>query len=212
MSNPVQEFEDALIVDRVTTRFAMEHDSPEALKKYFREHPGADKSNHRVKKQEGAGKSPRSKEPDSSLADAEAARSKTRSEASSKEFDELKSLQKKVEDASDSAKKKFDRAYGKLLEHGRAAQKAAEKLLKKYEDLGEGLEDEAKSQSEATIKMLKSKLGDWKLADMDHQRIADGTAHKMVLQAEQTFGYAQDLEKWVRAVSSTLKGDYDIER
>lgn len=213
MGNPVREFEDALVSDRVVRRFAMEHDTPEALKKYLQEHPGADRAKHHVKKQETAGKS-RGKDPDSSVADAEAARSKTRSEASSKAFDELKSLKKKVDDADSSAKKKFDRAYGKLLEHGLAAQKAAEKLLKKYENLGEGLEDEeAKSQSEATIKMLKSKLGDWKAVAMDHQRVEDGGGtYKKVQQAEQTWGYAQELEKWVRAVSSTLKGDYDIER
>lgn len=40
-------FEEALAV-----RFAMEHDSPEALKKYLQEHPGADKSNHTVKKKD----------------------------------------------------------------------------------------------------------------------------------------------------------------
>jgi len=39
---------------RVVARFlsAMEHDSPEALKKYLKEHPDADKSKHTVKKQE----------------------------------------------------------------------------------------------------------------------------------------------------------------
>lgn len=43
------EFENALLVDRVATRFAMEHDSPEALKKYLQDHPDADKSKHSVK-------------------------------------------------------------------------------------------------------------------------------------------------------------------
>jgi hypothetical protein len=40
---------------RVVARFlglAMEHDTPEALKKYLKEHPDADKSKHTVKKQE----------------------------------------------------------------------------------------------------------------------------------------------------------------
>lgn len=43
------------IAQRVVARFlnkAMEHDSPEALKKYLHDHPGADKSKHKVKKQE----------------------------------------------------------------------------------------------------------------------------------------------------------------
>lgn len=34
----------------VANRVSMEHSSPEALKKYLQEHPGADKSNHTVKK------------------------------------------------------------------------------------------------------------------------------------------------------------------
>jgi hypothetical protein len=33
----------------------MEHESPEALKRYLKEHPDADKSKHHVKKQEGSG-------------------------------------------------------------------------------------------------------------------------------------------------------------
>jgi cytochrome oxidase Cu insertion factor (SCO1/SenC/PrrC family) len=40
---------------RVVARFlgtAMEHDTPEALKAYLKEHPDADKSKHSVKKQE----------------------------------------------------------------------------------------------------------------------------------------------------------------
>ena len=49
-------FQRELMVRRVASRFveAMEHTSPEALRDYLREHPGADKSKHTVKKPERA--------------------------------------------------------------------------------------------------------------------------------------------------------------
>ena len=53
----LRSFEDAVIARNVVARLkgAMEHATPEALKKYLHEHPDADPSNHRVKKQEGGG-------------------------------------------------------------------------------------------------------------------------------------------------------------
>jgi len=56
MSTIVRDFELALLVDRVVNRFAMEHDSPDALKEYLKEHPGADRKNHKVKKVPDAAK------------------------------------------------------------------------------------------------------------------------------------------------------------
>jgi hypothetical protein len=44
-------------------REAMEFDTPEALKKYLKEHPDADKSKHHVKKQEGKDDSKGSEKP-----------------------------------------------------------------------------------------------------------------------------------------------------
>jgi alkanesulfonate monooxygenase SsuD/methylene tetrahydromethanopterin reductase-like flavin-dependent oxidoreductase (luciferase family) len=46
------------MVDRIAVRFAMEHDTPAAMKDYFEEHPGADRSIHHVKKKQPAGKKP----------------------------------------------------------------------------------------------------------------------------------------------------------
>jgi len=54
VNDPVKAFEHALLVDRVVRRYAArwatEFPSEEALKKYLREHPDADKSKHTVKK------------------------------------------------------------------------------------------------------------------------------------------------------------------
>lgn len=48
----LESFQHELLVRRVASRFveAMEHDSPEALKKYLKDHPNADPKNHTVKK------------------------------------------------------------------------------------------------------------------------------------------------------------------
>ena len=50
-------FTHELMIRRVASRFveAMEHDSPEALKQYLKDHPNADKSKHKVKKDEEGG-------------------------------------------------------------------------------------------------------------------------------------------------------------
>jgi len=54
MRTPVQAFEHAILVKRVATRFATEFPTENALKKYLKDHPDADKSNHSVnKKDEG---------------------------------------------------------------------------------------------------------------------------------------------------------------
>lgn len=51
VSNP--ERRRVLLSVLASTREAMEHATPEAMAKYLKEHPGADKSQHKVKKQEG---------------------------------------------------------------------------------------------------------------------------------------------------------------
>lgn len=61
MTDPRKEFETALLVNRVASRFAMEFDTDEALRDYLKEHPGADRSQHSVKKQ-----APKSKDKDES--------------------------------------------------------------------------------------------------------------------------------------------------
>jgi hypothetical protein len=50
MGNPLREFRDAVIVRNVVARvtIAKEFPSNEALESYLKDHPGADKSKHRV--------------------------------------------------------------------------------------------------------------------------------------------------------------------
>jgi len=51
MKTACTEFEHALLVNRVASRYATEFPTEEALKKYLKDHPGADKSKHTVKKE-----------------------------------------------------------------------------------------------------------------------------------------------------------------
>jgi hypothetical protein len=55
--NPVNAFEDAILSQRVATRYSTEHEgmefpSQEALDKYLQSHPKADKSKHKVRRTE----------------------------------------------------------------------------------------------------------------------------------------------------------------
>jgi len=50
--NVVVRFRQAGLIKRVAARFAMEHSSPEELKDYLHEHPGADPKNHHVEKKD----------------------------------------------------------------------------------------------------------------------------------------------------------------
>jgi hypothetical protein len=66
MSKELIAFKQAILTRRVVARYmskvGMEHDTPEAMKEYLKDHPGADKSNHTVKKQDDGGeKKPESK-------------------------------------------------------------------------------------------------------------------------------------------------------
>lgn len=61
-------FERALTVDRIATRFAMEHPSEKARRKYLKDHPGAEPAMHTVDKD--VGKPPASrKKPDVDMSD-----------------------------------------------------------------------------------------------------------------------------------------------
>ena len=51
LAHDQSEFQRQLV--SILRKTAFEFDTPEALQKYLQEHPGADKTNHWVKKQEG---------------------------------------------------------------------------------------------------------------------------------------------------------------
>lgn len=48
MERSVEDFQEALLVQRVAERFAMEHPTPEARRDHLHEHPNADPKNHTV--------------------------------------------------------------------------------------------------------------------------------------------------------------------
>ena len=279
-------FEDALIATRIATRFAMEHSSPEALKEYLKEHPGADRSNHSVKKSEptesaksmkdfqdagskskkehvegvGSHLAPggvvplkkhdpealaekhtqdqieksleavnarlkhvdgedaedfkktkktlekalklKKAEPKAESAHREAGKAKARYQASEKHYESMKDLQKPVDNAKPSARKKFDKAYDEILSNGTASAKAAEKLLKTYQGLKDGSRDDA-----ASLSMLGGVLDDWLDNVSYHEKVKAPQfvpSHKLLQQAEKTLGYAWALEKWIGTLSERV--------
>jgi DNA polymerase III gamma/tau subunit len=210
MDSLLRSFEDAVIIRNVVarTKAAMEFPTEKARKDYLREHPDADPKNHTVKKQTGGSKAPAV---DSKLADEEHDKSKSRTEASNETFKSMKSLTRKVDDGNKAATKKFNDSYDKLYEGGEEAAKVADKLLKEYSDLGKGLRGEAKSENEATIKMLRHSLNQWNNNKIDHMRSKSESGSSRMNQVENTYGYAQQLESFIRGVSNSIKGDYQVD-
>jgi hypothetical protein len=185
MSKTASAFRHALTVRNVIVRYvgvsdrvATEFSSPEALKKYLHDHPDADKSNHTVKKPKGDKPSS-----DNTQHHAEAAKADTRKHETQKQFDDMKSLKSKVDNADPTAKKKFDRAYDKIYEQGETAAKAAQKLLPKL--------DEDSQQA------LSSTLSEWDRNKRDHAKGKGDAAHGKLQQAEQTWGYATQIDQMI---------------
>lgn len=197
MDSRLRSFEDALIVRNVVARTltAMEHATPEALKKYLHEHPDADPKNHRVKQQGGGGSGDHG-------AEAESSKSKSRAAEVGKHYGDMKSLKGKVDSADPTAKKKFDGAYDKIYAGGESAAKAGQKLVKQLSSVkGE--------QQGAAVKMLQHALQAWEGNRSDHVRAKGEFASKKLQQADQTHAYAQKLEEAIQDVGKALKGDYD---
>lgn len=114
---------------------------------------------------------------------AEAAKAATRKQETQKHFDEMKSLKTKVDNADHSAQKKFDRAYDKLYEQGETAAKAAQKLMPKL--------DEDSQQA------LSSAVSEWERNKRDHAKSKGEHAHEKIQQAEQTWGYATQIDQMI---------------
>lgn len=186
---------EASLVERVAARFlratepvAMEHDSPEALKKYLHEHPNADPSNHTVKGKGGGS--------DHGPAEAEGPKGQARFDANKKQHGEMKALLKKVENADPSAKKKFDAAYDKMFENGEKAAGAAKKLLEKYS---------GNENAENALHMLESTVHAWENNKLDHHKAKGAVAGAKMRQGTETYAHAQNLESFVKDFHKFLK-------
>lgn len=200
MSNPLREFQNAILTRKVVARFVervgMEHPSEEARKTYLKDHPDADPKNHSVKKDKGGGGG------SGGGAEADVSKAESRSKETTKHFEDMKDLKKKVENADPSAKKKFDKAYDKLYESGEAASKAAEKLVKKFD----GVKGE---QAQSAVKLLHNALREWDRNKADHHKGSGGMAHQKLQQAEQTWAYAKKIDDQIKMLGKSLKGEYD---
>lgn len=191
----VQAFQQASLRRRVAMRYAAEFPSDEARKKYLDAHPKADPSNHTVKNDGGGKTAPKEN------VDAEVAKAETRSKETDANFKQMQELKKKVDNADEGAKKKFNRAYSKLFENGEAAAKTADKLTSKFRA--------AEGQAGFAVELLERKLLDWNRNKSDHHNASGEHAHEKLQQAEQTHAYAQSVEQAIFHLNMALKGEFD---
>ena len=145
---------------------AMEHDSPEALKQYLKDHPNADKKNHTVKKQEKSEKSKGKMSVKEWTSKVE--KTKERISKNEKVIDDLKGEIEEQQTKTDEAKEKYMDArdeywdmqnvewdvYGKIENSDEA-----EKLKKMVEDLG-GMYDSDASVDWQSVRSYAATAGD----------------------------------------------------
>jgi len=127
-------------------------------------------------------------------AKAEAKKAEKRYAENKKLLGEMETLRRKVENADESAAKKFDRAYGKLFENGMAASKAGEKLLREYG--GEDASD-----------WLSRCVRQWNGNVISH-RETDGDnvpVNVKMRQLPNTYAYAQQLDAVIKDFDKVLK-------
>lgn len=172
--------------DLQNVHLAMEHSSPDARKNYLHEHPNADPSNHTVKQ-----KSEKAKPSSGGDTAADSSKAEARDKEVDRLYEEMKSLKKKVDNADESAKKKFNRAYSKIYDSGETAAKSAERLVKKFDHLDED------SEGGASVQMLHHALRNWRGNQLDHHK-SHPHAHSKLQQAEQTWAYAKKIEEAIR--------------
>jgi hypothetical protein len=132
---------------------------------------------------------------------ADASKAEARSKQTTKLFEDMKALKKKVDNADPSAKKKFDGLYAKLFESGESAAKAAEKLVKKFDD--------AEGETASAVKLVHNALREWASNKQDHHKGSGEMAHKKLHQAEQTWAYATKIDDQIVMLSKAAKGEYD---
>jgi len=153
MRTPVTAFEHALLVKRVATRFATEFDTPEALKKYLHDHPGADKSKHSVKKDNEGGDKTKGDADDG--APPVTAQDVTRAE---RRHSKAKELMGKFEHAEKALSKTRDYKYhgsGGDREEGR--KKAVEQMEKVKADVLKDTEAGFKEMAQAIGRVVAAK-------------------------------------------------------
>lgn len=198
------EFQDALIVRSIVARVAMEHSSPSEMKQYLHDHPGADPKDHHVKKQEGGGGAGKSKgDLDEGPAQAEGKKAEARMEDVKKSYSEMRDLKKKVDDGNPVAKKKFERAYDKLLESGEKSHASAMKLLDKYGDAAKNMSGKEKKGMESALEALGNAASRWGLQKHRHHS-AKYTEDKMDM-APNTYGAAQEIDAMVKVFHKAMK-------
>jgi len=190
--NVVARFRQAELVKRVTSRFAMEHSSPEELKDYLHEHPNADPANHTVSKPKDKKPKAQKLEVDYGPAEHAGTAAKARFEDNKKTFQSIKKLPSKD--------KKWLKGYKDIETAGHKAAEAAKDLLKKYEPLADTLKGNAKREHNAMLDWTDHLVQNW-----NHTKDSFGGSSEDRL--ANLYAGAQQLEAALRNWPKMLKGD-----
>lgn len=193
-------FQDAILVRNVVARAtqAMEHATPEALKKYLHDHPDADPKNHTVKK-------PKSDSSKKDLADAE----KTVGQA-----DRNVARLRKVLNGRRVLPEDADPILSSLHEQYNKVKKQTEKQIDKAEKFLKDNPDHPKTKHiEWELKLLKENMGRRKdLATgspekardlITHEGLGDGPLRKSPY--HKIWDHAKNLEGGVSSYTSAMK-------
>lgn len=130
------------------------------------------------------------------------ARSQSREKQLTKTFEGMKQLKSKVDNADQTAKRRFNTAYDKIFEQGEAAYKHADRILKRVSTPhGTDAADAAK--------LLGKAMDDWNYNRFRHHKgSADFTAGKL-RQAEESWAFAKSIEDAIGNLHRALSGEYD---
>lgn len=133
----------------------------------------------------------------------EASKATARSKEKDTLFKAMEGLKRQVDDANDTAAKKFDKTYDKLFESGVASAKVVEKLLKKYEHL---LKDEVETDQDAAVKWMGMTLDQWRSNEGQHERHARSFATAKIGQALNTAHYGKIMDEAIVKLNEALSG------
>ena len=139
-------------------KVAMEFDTPEAMKKYLKEHPGADKTNHSIKKQD--------KPSEGEGTETEAGKSKARYSPSSQHKMEVKHLNLK-------SSLKYDSEFVEELKKSKQTLESLKAAKKRVRDTCGEVEDNAEEVEEFFSAVVKN-LASEKHFDPAHEKIKRG--------------------------------------
>lgn len=155
----LREFQDALLVRNIVAKTvrAMEHSSPEEMKKYLHDHPNADPKDHKVAKPGGGGKGESTGKP--SPADAKKAlKSSIEGEKSKAKMNRLRDQFDRMTSYKHNDPAKAKEVSAKLTEEGKKHLSNAEESLKHIESFPGKVDERDVKELKSMIKEMRASI------------------------------------------------------